>query len=473
MVTRSIRKQTIPTGVILYTSGAVPPSCWINECTTYDRLSKSVLNACTNAGTNTGAATHSEDSQEGAHTHPAATPFSHNHPYTTPMMSASGGTPGQTKPFGTGPPSVTVNNPTPHKHSVGSLAYSSTTSPIPISPGGSSHTHSATDFQPPFKTIRRMRKSNVSLSFRKTHIPKCLSVLWSKANTLISSCYTFNSSHQDKFLKTIASACASTDATGGSCSHSHPSASSHSHTVTQSAHTHTLSGTSGAPDTTPLSGNPGSKPATQDQFAISSPLCHTHTAPATARNSLCLTTTTSSSGSHSPDSLSHVPQFVTMSMIKKTSHSFRRKAIDSGAVLEWLLPNACIPAGYRLSDGVCGTVNLLDKYVKIVVNSSGTPGGTGGTSSHQHGSSAGHSHTVSHKVTGSPLSPTPHSINQIGCSAPVLALPRLTGPGAPAHGHTTPVASPSSYPFGTGSSHQHGSTSNIPTTRTVAYIQRL
>jgi hypothetical protein len=88
-------------------------------------------------------------------------------------------------------------------------------------------------------------------------------------------------------------------------------------------------------------------------------------------------------------------------------------AIPAGLIAMWSgtisSPNT-IPSGWVLCDGNNGSPNLLDRFIKSVLNATTNPGGTGGSATHDHGGSTGsttltaeqsglpaHSHTVTNQ----------------------------------------------------------------------------
>ena len=124
---------------------------------------------------------------------------------------------------------------------------------------------------------------------------------------------------------------------------------------------------------------------------------HTHTITLTAKSVNLTSVDLTTSETVEPE---HVKLAAFM------SDAIRRAA--PGMIGMWLNTLATIPTGWALCDGENGTLDLLEKYVKITTTVSAI-GDTGGSHTHSHASQT-HSHSASHTHGNSP-DPVYHSNN--------------------------------------------------------------
>jgi hypothetical protein len=77
--------------------------------------------------------------------------------------------------------------------------------------------------------------------------------------------------------------------------------------------------------------------------------------------------------------------------------------VPKNGIIMWSGTIATIPSGWVICDGNNGTPNLLNRFIKSVVNASTNPGTTGGAATHTHAghdTHATHSTHIDHPIGG-------------------------------------------------------------------------
>ena len=411
------------------------PADLTQETSLNSKYVKGIPTAVTDPDVNIGNATHTHDS-DGNHGHSATVP-SHSHGGT----HSSGGS------------SNTITNQgsaasVSHTHSM-----SSSSAAVAEASNDGAHTHDTKSLDLEHRTITFYKKTNTSISMSRKSLPRKMTFFYSKTGTLPAGLLE-NLNYVDKHIK--GDVTPGTEA--GSNTHQHDNI-THNHPADISAHEHTFS-FGGAVGTSltgsgfaPNQSNPG----------------HGHGAGTAATTNKSSTPVTSGdSAGHQHDDISHEPPFKTLRLMEVNSVKMSNVGVPKNCVFLWLDLISLIVAGWQVSDGTNDTIDMLD----ILPKGNATPDITGGLDTHTHAEdTANHSHTGAdvahdHDPTGGSDSHTgTQQVNSAGGS--------VSGPHS--HGVST-VATQAAQTVtitNAASNHDHGSKSNEPDAKTVAFIQRI
>lgn len=409
---------SIPTGIILIWTGsnASIPSGWTRETSLDAKFPKSAA-ASTEANVTGGADTHSHTSP--AHTHVAS---AHAHSGQTSRDGAF-----ETEGGG----SQAARDAHVHDWSLNNITGGNLVDAI---------SYQATSSLPPYHEVIFIKPDGVPAPladgiasyFNETSLPYG----WHWCDGLNST--------PDLRNKYLRGAAAGQDAgtTGGSLNHSHTV----NHTHSAVSHTHT--GTTGYDS----DHNPAMK---RETWAGGGPAVdrHTHTIYLTANTPESGSAYSSTAGSAE----SVEPAYKKTGVIKNDTGGPSK---PKGIIGMWLGALSAIPQGWFLCNGLYGTPDLRDKFIKVA-STTGEHGNTGGSNTHTHAASNSHTHTAAgtHSHSGST-----DYFSQAGST------------GANSNGvskdHSHPSTSCSSATSSWASATiQADSTDNQPAFRTVQYIQ--
>lgn len=450
----SIRKPAVPANVtLLFKTGSLPPY-YSYDCNLFNRFPKGTA-ACTCPGACTGASSHGESCVTiGAHTHTAS--FSgHSHPGSwTSGADSTGPCPSEMKM-----PGGNQVSPKGHTHSVSANASSPGTATFASTPGGT-HSHTSTDNEPPYETIKYIKKVNQGTSIRK-QLPFNTYWLFSKPIACIPSKFVA-SSNNGKYHKGAASGCSSIGCTGGSLTHTHGCSGGGSHTHSISApHSHSTTG--------------AANPAGSGQHCAGNRVYRLHTHSG-GTGGVSGSITSPGDACHNHGSTNHEPPYITTALITQTTLHFRQQHVPKNVVGIWEGALNCIPLNYAHADGTNDTVDMRGKHPKQVCGAA-CPGSTGGSATHQHSPDSGHTH-------GSTSGPHSHPKGSLSASNIPGGGPGQWSPGGPIgaypyHTHgTAPGSTPNanlSIPVSSAytCTHTHDAQTNDPLSYTVAFIQKI
>jgi hypothetical protein len=435
--------------IVLYTKDGILPSDYAHETVLFNKFLENVPTAGTNPGSGDGTATHDHGVETSTHTH-GSTATSHFHTSETEVNLLA------SEKNGGGAANVSPRN---HRHT---LTWTSTTPSLGTSDtaGGGSHGTDASDLDN--ITVRHIFHSNTIIGLRKKNLPRDTTIFWSDLIANIPTDYTSELSLYDKYLKGVpdASTAPGVSGTGGENTHGIVSGSTHPHGVTIASHTHTF-----------VSNNhpgQGAGPAAN----VVSHTQHDHPVGTAAFSSDGGTGTSDTDGSHTHGLINNEPFFHKLIPITKNKISLRRTGIPPLGIVEWLGTIANIPSLFAITDGIGDTVNLIDRYIKMVPNGTTESGDEGGGDIHTHPTDGAHTHNVddvnhTHTQSGTLASAGGQNIIQSGGGSFFAASSHL---------HDLIGISDASNATGTltsGGTHAHGSASNKPVSLTVALIQRV
>ena len=145
--------------------------------------------------------------------------------------------------------------------------------------------------------------------------------------------------------------------------------------------------------------------------------------------------------------------------------------VPKNCIFLWLdtIALLALVAGWQVSDGTNDTIDMLD----VLPKGSSTPDTTGGADTHTHSLD-----TVSHSHTGADIG---HTHDPTGASGAIIGVRQWDTGGNPGSnaGHTHSVSTVVAQAAQTititnaASNHDHGSISNDPDSKTVAFIERI
>lgn len=424
--------------VLMLTDLTNIPEDLTQETSLNGKYLKGIPTSVTDPDVNIGNANHTHAS-DGDHDHPATVP-SHSHSGT----SSTTGTTGASTVDGV----VSVFT---HTHST----TTDTQSPAEASNDGD-HTHDTISNELEHRTITFYKKTNTSIGMSRKALPRKMTFFYSKTGTLPSGLLE-NLNYADKHFK--GDATPGTEA--GDNNHQHDLI-NHNHPVDISDHEHVINFPGGAASS-PVGGLTAS--------ATMANAGHTHPAGSALTTGKSSTPVTSGDGdAHQHDDLSHEPSFKTLRLVEVNSVKMSNVGVPKNYIFLWLDLISLIVAGWQVSDGTNDTIDMLDKFPK----GDATPDTLGGNDTHTHSEdNVTHSHTgadIAHEHTGSSgSSGTASSISTNRTSGGVSANPDHT------HTPGTQDAEPAQTITITNgaSNHDHGSISNEPEAKTVAFIERI
>lgn len=317
------------------------------------------------------------------------------------------------------------------------------------------HTHDTISNELEHRTITFYKKTNTSIGMNRKALPRHMTFFYSKTGTLPAGLLE-NLNYVDKHFK--GDATPGTEA--GSNTHQHDLI-EHNHPTDISDHEHTIS-FPGAGITLSFGASGGSLTVTQG--------VHTHGVGTAATINKSSTPVTSGDDSgHQHDDISHEPDFKTLRLMEVNSVKMSNVGVPKNCIFLWLDLISLIVSGWQVSDGNNDTIDLLDVFPK----GNAIPDTLGGNDEHTHSEdTASHSHTGadvghSHGTTGSSAIATEINTNKISGAVAVSG----------SHGHTpgsvgTQAAQTITITNGA-SDHDHGSISNEPEAKTIAFIERI
>ena len=156
-----------------------------------------------------------------------------------------------------------------------------------------------------------------------------------------------------------------------------------------------------------------------------------------------------------------------------TPHGGEGGGVPAGVIVMWGGNVNQIPSGWNLCDGTNGTPNLTDRFIK-----GGSPGSTGGASTHSHAAHTGViSHTHSVAVTDPGHDHVENSNNATtgplrGWPTPDTSTNTSMATGYSTASATTGISASASAPAGAVNELTHDSVSNEPPYYTLAFIQK-
>jgi len=455
----SIRNNQVPRNVILVNNSSSIPSNYNDVSELHGKYPKGTANICTNPGSTGGNATH----QHAADCHSHSGPLGHTHTFPSAPVS-TGFSIKAPIPFNAGCSSL-ISGYHGHDFPLQSAGCSSTDS--------SPHQHNSNSNEPSYTTFGFIKRNTIGM--RSKSLPANAALIWANSLASIPNKFVKNVVNAGTIFKSR-DACANPGSTGGSDTHQHTSDGTHGHTVSVASHGHTFNSSPSA-QTNP-SGNNAYRTQFGSQPGYASYSSWPHGGNTMAVASVSQPGSSTPNGGHQHDSLSLLPPYREVVQIKTNSVGMKLDPIPKNSIVAWSGVNACIPVGFQLADGTCGTSDLRGKYLRQITTACTDPGTTGGSATHQHSSSP-HTHTFSglahtHAGAGGSSDIGPSSQNQIAGTSP--ANPGVTYLGYN-HGHGAPPAiSTTASPCSATSpneSHTHDSIDHNPPFYTVAWIQKL
>ncbi len=422
--------------ILMLTNLTNIPADLTQETSLNGKYLKGIPTAVTDPDVNVGNADHTHTS-DGDHAHAATVP-SHSHSGTSSVVGSQdvATTDGVLSPF-------------THSHAT----TTDTQSPAEASIDGD-HTHDTLTNDLEHRTITFYKKTNTSIGMSRKALPRKMTFFYSKTGTLPSGLLE-NLNYADKHFK--GNATPGTEA--GDNDHQHDLI-NHNHSVDISDHEHTIS--LGGTGTSAVGGQAGGV-----TYADGG---HSHAAGSALTTGKTSTPVTSGDGdTHQHDDLSHEPSFKTLRLMEVNSVKMSNVGVPKNCVFLWLDLISLLVAGWQVSDGTNNTIDMLDVFPK----GNATPDTPGGNDEHTHSED-----TVSHSHTGADIGHS-HS-GSTGSSANASStVTRLSGGvGAPGdHTHTPGIQDVEAAQTITitdgASNHDHGSISNEPDSKTVAFIERV
>ena len=325
------------------------------------------------------------------------------------------------------------------------------------------HSHGDKVNDPPYKTIKHIRYNPSSVPLRSHPFSPNIMTLWS--DSLDSLDFELNTDYFNKFIKQTENENSNALIEGGSESHTHDNAGEHTHDVTLPSHTHSL------PDTDASNRSHNTEQSGSVYNVAKSNHRHS-TSQISVSNSIESVSNSNTESNHNHDSNLNIPAYKTLALFKQSVINLRALEIPKGSIVMWLEDLSNIPDGFILSDGTNNTMNLKDKYIKIIPNSTTDPGASGGSNSdHSEQTVSGHihsvnSHTHNHIASGTTGQPTTNkNVRSANTSSQTLST------------HTHSISSNSSVTLNSSlessSEHNHNAASFRPESITVAFIKKL
>lgn len=450
----SLRSTAFPKDAVLLSLSNTAPDKFTFNSGLQGKFIKGVATACTNPGNNGGSADHTHSSV--GHTHAATAPHSHSVTFgannndlvnQAPFNQVGGAGPG-------------------HTHGGSTATFSS---PIGCTGSGGCHTHCSATNCPPYATFA-VYKKDIEQSIRNNSVPFNALTLWSGALACIPDGYGECRTHNDKYIKVIATSCTSTGATGG--------ASTHNHGSQPGAHTHTFSGSHAHNNGTFTGGFNGCR-----QFGPGNTVNAWNNNPHYHNQGIYTTSSSPVSGTSGCGSVGHDhgsgnlnPSYITLLPIKKTSINMRSKGIPSGTVIGWTGTLASIPSCYLHADGTSCTPNTVGRLLRTppactipnVTAGCNTPAHCS-VDSHTHtGTAGGHTHTTPGVASGPVGGPYAGLMTANDCPTKNRVGGDHTHPMGVNTGSTT---SPVNLTAASG--HTHDSADISPEWNDLAFIQRV
>lgn len=416
----------------------IPPDL-TQETSLNGKYLKGIPTAVTNPDANIGNTDHTHTS-DGDHGH-VATVASHGHSATHSQGAGVSNV-----------DSVASSNGWPletHVHSMSGTSFAGAEAD-----NNGDHTHDTISNDLEHRTITFYKKTNTITNMSTKALPQNMTFFYSKTGTLPEGLLE-NLNYVDKHFKG--------DPTpgieSGSNTHQHDSQ-IHDHPTDISAHEHTytLAPTVGSP------GEPNSNIAGRD---------HSHSeGTATTINKSSTPVNSGDDSGHQHDDISHQPAFKTLRLLQVNSINMSIAGIPKNCILMWLdtITLLNLVTNWQVSDGTNDTIDLLDVYPK----GNTIPDTTGGNNEHTHSEdTVSHAHANTsvghtHGTTGTfsvPSAPGAYEVNGslFGASAThTHGFSSLTAQAA----QTITITNGAS-------NHDHGSISNNPESKTVAFIQRV
>ena len=296
----------------------------------------------------------------------------------------------------------------------------------------------------------------VSRSLRRERIPQNIIFLYNK-DEVPNSDYIDESVLFDKYTKGIPTAATNPGSAIGTNTHNPSGGSAHTHTNTaSSSHGHT--GNTGASSANTSLGS-------NHNVVDESPSGHVHAM--TIDNNTSTVSTDSTGGSHTHSSESHQPSFAVVKHVKQniTSISLRRRSVPLFTIVLFGGLLSSIPSNFSLESGMS-----TNNFHKGVTDAGTTPGSTGGTVSHQHDASGGHTHSLTftnhgHNVSGIVVAGS--SSNQ------GLATGSTVSRGDHTHTpNTTDLDNSTTSLTSSNNTHQHATQNHLPVSIEMAFISK-
>lgn len=453
VLSRSFRTGHIPKNIIvMYNANGTLPSGYSHECTLFSKYTKGVPTACTNPGSCDGADTHTEAANNLTHNHTGAASGcdSHSHTLTSAGFADCAGV----SRF-TGLCQIAKDN---HTHTFSGCVTSPS---LTVGCTTICHTHASANIEPLFGTLRHIKYTDTVIRSRRRSLPQSTIIYYNKALSTIPCHWQLDTSLvSNRFTKGVANACACVGGTGGASTHSHAADGGHIHLVSLACHTHGIACTSGG-----ASANADSDSGCTSGAAAG----HSHSKSTVTISCATSGNACSSSNTHTHTAENNLPVFTELAYLKPKSISIRRGGVPNFGIVEWLCTLASIPSGFALADGTNCTENLINRYPRETPNACTNPGSTGGNATHTH-TDGGHTHTActpthSHGATGS--TGTPSGTDCRGGCANNSTNPTHT------HGGGSTSCTTQAVTTACLGGHNHGSKSNNPSSKEVAFIQRL
>lgn len=428
-------KSLVPKlAIIMLTDLDNIPADFTQETSLNGKYLKGIPTAVTDPDVNVGNANHTHNS-DGDHEHAATVP-SHTHSGTSsggPSTSAGSG-------FGSGSFGG-------HTHSV-----SSSSSALAEASTDGEHTHDTISNELEHRTITFYKKTNLVVNMSRKSLPRKMTFFYSKTGTLPLGLLE-NLNYVDKHFK--GDTTPGTEA--GDNDHQHDLI-NHNHPTDISPHEHTLSFGGGPIDV--VSGGANNVPYADGGHG------HTSDTAATINKSSTPVTSGNDSG-HDHDDISHEPSFKTLRLMEVNSVKMSNVGVPKNCVFLWLDLISIIVSGWQVSDGTNNTIDMLD----VIPKGSATPDTLGGNDTHTHSED-----TVSHAHSGADVG---HSHGTTGGSGD--AATHIGGTGgsnaSSTHSHSPgTVAAQAAQTItitNAASDHDHGSISNDPDSKTIAFIERV
>lgn len=425
--------------IIMNTDLTNIPTDFTQVATLDGKYLKGIPTAVTDPDSNIGSSTHTH-TLDGDHGH-VGTVSSHTHSAT------------HSSPVGIRSTEIESGGASDENHTHPLTGSSSSLASITTD---GSHTHNSFTNDLEHRTISFYKKDDTITNMSTKALPSNITLFYSKTGTFPDG-FLENLNFVDKHFK--GDPTPNTEA--GSNLHQHDSI-NHLHTLDIGAHEHTYTFGNAS-----VNANAG----TSVEFDNPST---THSHSTNTAGTINKSSTPQDSGdsvTHDHDDISHESSFKTLRLLTTSSVSMSKAGVPRNCLLLWLDLISQIPNGWQVSDGTNNTINMLNMYPK----GNATPDITGGSDTHTHSED-----TISHSHTGQSIS---HTHDGTGSSGTASSTPAgLTGgptlsPIADDHSHSiTSVTSQSAQAItvtDNSSNHDHGSISNDPDSKTIAFIERV
>lgn len=380
-------------------------------------------------------------------THSHASDGDHGHAATVPSHTHSGTHSGAPSADSAGAPSSVAS--AGHTH-----AMSSSSQEVAEADNDGNHTHNAFTNDIVHRTITFYKKTNISTPMSRKSLPRKMTFFYSKTGTLDGLAAL--SDYIDKHIKGNATP----ETNAGSNNHQHD-VDIHNHPAKISDHSHTFS----------FGGAVGEARLGSGFFCNFTGVGHSHPADnAGTVNTTSDTPTSGDSAGHQHDDITHEPAFKTLQLLQVNSVKMSNVGVPKNCILLWLDTIALLNLvpGWQVSDGTNDTIDMLDIYPK----GSATPDTIGGNTTHTHDED-----TVSHSHTGADAGHTHDPFGSVGEVVGSGQCNSVSQDGAPTHSHSVSSVGAQATQTVTitngASNHDHGSISNDPDSKTVAFIERV